>query len=254
MSLEGKIAVVTGASRGIGKAISLMLAREGADIACVATSEANARSTADEVLALGRRASALGARVEDGSQVKEMFARCEAELGPVDILVNNAGVAGPKPILEMSEAEWDHQLGVNAKGPFLCAQAAARQMSARGMPGVIINIGSIAGNNAFPNRIGYCASKAALHHMTRVMALEWAELGIRVNCIAPGYILTDIFKNLAAQGILDQKGLEGRIPQGKLGEVDDIARAAVYLAGEGAKYVTGSVLTVDGGWDAYGYL
>lgn len=254
MSLEGKIAVVTGASRGIGKAISLMLAREGADIACVATSEANARSTADEVLALGRRASALGARVENGAQVTELFASCEKQLGPVDILVNNAGVVGPKPILEMSEAEWDHQLGVNAKGPFLCAQAAARQMSARGMPGVIINIGSIAGNNAFPNRIGYCASKAALHHMTRVMALEWAELGIRVNCIAPGYILTDIFKNLAAQGILDQKGLEGRIPQGKLGEVDDIARAAVYLAGEGAKYVTGSVLTVDGGWDAYGYL
>lgn len=254
MSLEGKVAVVTGASRGIGKAISLMLAREGADIACVATSEANARSTADEVLALGRRASALGARVENGAQVTELFASCEKQLGPVDILVNNAGVVGPKPILEMSEAEWDHQLGVNAKGPFLCAQAAARQMSARGMPGVIINIGSIAGNNAFPNRIGYCASKAALHHMTRVMALEWAELGIRVNCIAPGYILTDIFKNLAAQGILDQKGLEGRIPQGKLGEVDDIARAAVYLAGEGAKYVTGSVLTVDGGWDAYGYL
>lgn len=254
MSLEGKIAVVTGASRGIGKAISLMLAREGADIACVATSEANARPTADEVLALGRRASALGARVENGAQVTELFASCEKQLGPVDILVNNAGVVGPKPILEMSEAEWDHQLGVNAKGPFLCAQAAARQMSARGMPGVIINIGSIAGNNAFPNRIGYCASKAALHHMTRVMALEWAELGIRVNCIAPGYILTDIFKNLAAQGILDQKGLEGRIPQGKLGEVDDIARAAVYLAGEGAKYVTGSVLTVDGGWDAYGYL
>lgn len=254
MSLEGKIAVVTGASRGIGKAISLMLAREGADIACVATSEANARSTADEVLALGRRASALGARVENGAQVTELFASCEKQLGPVDILVNNAGVVGPKPILEMSEAEWDHQLGVNAKGPFLCAQAAARQMRARGMPGVIINIGSIAGNNAFPNRIGYCASKAALHHMTRVMALEWAELGIRVNCIAPGYILTDIFKNLAAQGILDQKGLEGRIPQGKLGEVDDIARAAVYLAGEGAKYVTGSVLTVDGGWDAYGYV
>ena len=254
MNLEGKIAVVTGASRGIGKAISLMLAQEGAHIACVATTEGNARPTADEVLALGRRAVAIGARVEDSAQVMDLFDKCQAELGPVDILINNAGVVGPKPILEMSEAEWDHQLGVNAKGPFLCAQAAARQMSGHGKPGVIINIGSIAGTNAFPNRIGYCASKAALNHMTRVMALEWASLGIRVNCIAPGYVLTDIFKNLAAQGVLDQQAMEGRIPQGRLGEVDDIARAAVYLAGEGAKYVTGSVLTVDGGWDAYGYI
>lgn len=254
MSLEGKIAVVTGASRGIGKAISLMFAREGADIACVATSEANARGTRDEIVALGRRALAIGARVESGAQVTSLFEQVEAGLGPLDILVNNAGVVGPKPILEMSEAEWDHQLGVNAKGPFLCAQAAARQMSAHGKPGCIINIGSIAGNNAFPNRIGYCASKAALNHMTRVMALEWAALEIRVNCIAPGYIFTDIFKKLAAQGILDQKALESRIPQRRLGEVDDIARAAVYLAEEGAKYVTGSVLAVDGGWDAYGYI
>ena len=127
-------------------------------------------------------------------------------------------------------------------------------MNAKGKPGCIINIGSIAGENAFPNRVSYCASKAALHHMTRVMALEWASLGIRVNCIAPGYIMTDIVKNLAAQGIIDQKGLEERIPQHQLGDVDDIARAAVYLAGEGAKYVTGTVLTVDGGWDAYGYI
>lgn len=254
MSLEGKIAVVTGASRGIGKAISLMFAREGADIACVATSEANAEGTRDEIRGLGRRALAIGARVEESAQVASLFEQVQSGLGPLDILVNNAGVVGPKPILEMSEADWDHQLGVNAKGPFLCAQAAARQMSAQGKPGCIINISSIAGTNAFPNRIGYCASKAALNHMTRVMALEWAELGIRVNCIAPGYILTDIFKNLAAQGILDQKAMEGRIPQRKLGEVDDIARAAVYLAEDGAKYVTGSVLSVDGGWDAYGYI
>ena len=102
-------------------------------------------------------------------------------LAPSDSLsfINNAGVVGPKPILEMSEAEWDHQLGVNAKGPFLCAQAAVRQMQAEGKSGNVINIGSIAGDNAFPNRVGYCASKAALHHMTRVMAVEWASLGVR---------------------------------------------------------------------------
>ena len=254
MSLRGKIAVVTGASRGIGKAISLAFAREGADVACVATTEDNARQTAREVQDIGGRALAVGARVEQGAQVKALFGSVLAELGAVDILINNAGVVGPKPILEMSEAEWDHQLGVNAKGPFLCAQAAVRQMQAEGKPGNVINIGSIAGENAFPNRVGYCASKAALHHMTRVMAVEWASLGVRVNCIAPGYILTDIFKNLAAQGILDQQAMEGRIPQRKLGDVEDIARAAVYLAGDGAKYVTGSVLTVDGGWNAYGYI
>ncbi len=254
MSLAEKVAIVTGASRGIGKAISLALAAEGAAVACVATTEENARPTAAEIEGTGRRALALGARVERAEEVEALFGRVAAELGVVDILVNNAGVVGPKPILEMSEEEWDHQLGVNAKGPFLCARAAALQMQARGAGGSVINIGSIAGNNAFPNRIGYCASKAALHHMTRVMALEWAQLGIRVNCIAPGYILTDIFRKLAAQGVLDQQAMENRIPLRRLGEVEDIAQAAVYLAGEQAKYVTGSVLTVDGGWDAYGYI
>ncbi|MCZ6558924.1 MAG: glucose 1-dehydrogenase [SAR324 cluster bacterium] len=254
MSLADKVTVVTGASRGIGKAISLAFAAEGAAVACVATSEENARGTVEEIMAAGGRALALGARVERSAEVLALFDRVRTELGGVDILINNAGVVGPVPVLEMSEEEWDRQLGVNAKGPFLCSQAAARMMQSQGREGCVINIGSIAGENAFPHRIGYCASKAALHHMTRVMALEWAPLGIRVNCIAPGYILPDIFKQLAAQGILDQSAMEKRIPQGRLGEVEDIAQAAIYLAGAQAKYVTGTVLTVDGGWDAYGYL
>ena len=254
MELEGKVALVTGASRGIGREIALTFARAGADVACAATSAANAESTVKEIEELGRRAVALGGRVEDPAQVTALFEEAEARLAPLSILVNNAGLSRPKPILEMTGEDWDAHFGPNAKGPFLCSREAALRFKARGAGGTIINIGSIAGENAFPLRLGYCTSKAALHHMTRVMAIEWASLDIRVNAIAPGYIETDIVRTLAAEGLLDRDALEGRIPQRRLGNVNDIAQAAVYLASDAARYVTGSVLTVDGGWSAYGFV
>ncbi|HKI97554.1 MAG TPA: 3-oxoacyl-ACP reductase family protein [bacterium] len=253
MTLAGKIALVTGASRGIGADVALALAEAGADVVCAATSVANAEPVAERVRTLGRRALALAARVEDAAEVAALFERAEAELGPVHLLVNNAGIAQPKPILEMDEAIWDRVVDINLKGVFLCAQRAARTMRDQG-GGVIVNIGSIAGENAFPNRANYCASKAAVHHLTRVMAIEWAALGIRVNCVAPGYIRTEMIDELAQRGILDTAKLEGRVPQRRLGMGRDIADAVLYLAGEGAQYVTGTVLTVDGGWDAYGYV
>ena len=254
MVLEGKVALVTGASRGIGREIALAFARAGADVVCAASSAANAENTAKEIEGLGRRAVALGARVEDAAQVAALFEEAENRLAPLSILVNNAGVSRPKPILEMTEADWDAHFGPNSKGVFLCAREAALRFKARGVGGTIVNIGSIAGENAFPLRLAYCSSKAAVHHMTRVMAIEWASLDIRVNAIAPGYIETDIVRTLAAQGLLDRNALEGRIPQRRLGDVSDIAQAAVYLASDAARYVTGSILTVDGGWSAYGFV
>jgi NAD(P)-dependent dehydrogenase (short-subunit alcohol dehydrogenase family) len=254
MSCAGRVAVVTGAGRGIGAAIALALAGRGADVACLATTTARAEATAAEVRALGQKAIAVGCRVEDSAQIDRAFDQVRAELGTVDILVNNAGFSSPKPILEMSESDWDSHMAVNAKAVFLCAQAAARQMRAAGRGGSIVNVGSIAGANAFPNRLAYCSSKAAVHHATRVMAIEWAELGIRVNCVAPGYVLTEMIQGLVDQDIVDADALRGRTPQRRLGTPEQVAAVVAFLAAEDAEFVTGSVVMADGGWDAYGFV
>ena len=249
----GKTALVTGASRGLGHDIALELARRGAKVACVATEAKNAAEIVAEITKAGGTARPYGARVQEGAQVDALFDAVEKELGTVDILVNNAGIARPKPILEMDENDYDAVMDINARGVFLCSKRAALKMR-EGGGGAIIHIGSIAGLNAFPNRLNYCASKAAVHHMARVMAIEWAPLGIRVNCVAPGYIRTPLLENLMAQGIVDEAALSGRVPQKKLGQPMDIAQAVCFLAGSESQYITGSVLTVDGGWDAYGFI
>ena len=247
-----KIAVVTGASRGIGKAIALELADAGARVACLATRAENAADAVAEIKSRGGVALALGCRVEVGAEVTAAFARLEVEWGAVDILVNNAGVTHPQLTLDMTEENWDLHMNVNAKSIFLCSQAAARQMRAHG-GGCIINIGSILGRNAFPATLGYCASKAAVDHMTRVMAIEWARYGIRVNCIAPGYVRTELIDRLAAEGKLTLRDLEKRTPQRRLGSGADIAKAVRYVASDDAGFMTGEVLVIDGGWTAFGY-
>lgn len=252
--LEGRIALVTGASRGLGRDISVALAQAGAAVVCVARSFERAEKTAASIRETGARALAVAAHVEQAPLVEEMFAATEAALGPVDILVNNVGVARRKPVLEMTEADWDEHFDVNAKTVFLCSRRAARSMIARGSGGAIINISSIAGQNAFPQRLGYCGSKAAVDHMTRVMATEWAKSGIRVNAIAPGFIFTEAIQRFGEKGVLDIEAIERRTPVGHLGTGADVAAAAVYLASDAARFVTGSILTVDGGWTAYGYL
>jgi NAD(P)-dependent dehydrogenase (short-subunit alcohol dehydrogenase family) len=253
MRLAGKVALVTGASRGIGKAIALALAQAGADVACAATIAGNASETVDEILKLGRKSLAVGARIEEAAQVTAMVHKVSEGLGTIDILVNNAGISSPKPILDMTEADWDQTMDINAKSVFLCSQAVARRLRDTQRPGAILNIGSIAGTNAFPRRLTYCSSKAALQQMTKVMAIEWASLGIRVNCLAPGYIHSDITAGLSQRGLLDLGALRRRIPQGDLGKAEDIAAATVFMVSDDACYMTGSTLTVDGGWLAYGF-
>lgn len=254
MSLHGKVVLVTGASRGIGREIALAFAHAGADVACAATTEDNARQTVDPIVRLGRRAIAVGGRVEEAAAVEAMVERTTQELGPIDILVNNAGQPLVKPVVNMEESDWDALMDTHAKGTFLCARAVARQLLARKAPGVILNIGSIGGINAFPLRLAYCAAKAAIHQMTKVMAIEWAKDNIRVNCIAPGYIRSDLTEGLAERGLLDLGKLRGRIPSGELGTGQDVAHAAVFLAGDEARYITGALLAVDGGWLAYGFV
>ena len=249
---DHKLAVVTGASRGLGKAIALELAKEGASVACVATCTENAAGVVDAITQTGGRARAYGCHVEKAVEVTATFAAIAADLGPVQIMVNNAGISQPQLTLEMTEENWDLHMDINAKSIFLCSQAAARQMKDNG-GGVIVNIGSILGRNAFPATLGYCTSKAATDHMTRVMAIEWARLGIRVNCIAPGYVQTDLIDVLAADGKLSVRDLERRTPMRRLGTAREIARAVVYVASDDAAFMTGEVLVIDGGWSAFGY-
>ncbi len=254
MRFQHRIALVTGASRGIGRDIALALAREGADVAVTATTPEGAADTAAAIRALGRRALALACRVERATEVTATFAAILDGLGPVDVLVNNAGVSSPVPLLEMSEENWDLHMDTNAKSVFLCSQAAVRQMRDTGRGGNIVNIGSIVGQNAIPQTLGYCASKAAVDHMTRVLAIELARHRIRVNCIAPGYIRTELIDGLVRDGKLTLDVLERRTPQRRLGSGEDVARAVLYVASEDAAFMTGQVVTIDGGWTAYGYL
>jgi NAD(P)-dependent dehydrogenase (short-subunit alcohol dehydrogenase family) len=249
---NNKVAIVTGASRGLGQAIALELAEAGARVVCMATRAENARDVVAQIRKNGGDAMALGCRVEIGTEVTTAFSQVQDTFGPAAILVNNAGVTHPELTLEMTEENWDLHMNVNAKSIFLCSQAAARQMKAHG-GGCIVNIGSILGRNAFPATLGYCASKAAVDHMTRVMAIEWARYGIRVNCVAPGYVRTDLIERLAAEGKLTLKDLERRTPQRRLGSGADIAKAVRYVASEDAGFMTGEVLVIDGGWTAFGY-
>lgn len=254
MRFPDRIALVTGASRGIGRDIALALAREGADVAVTATSAGGAADTAAAIRALGRRAVALACRVESATEVTATFAAVREALGPVDLLVNNAGISAPVPLLDMTEENWDRHMDVNAKSVFLCSQAAVRHMRDAGRGGSIVNIGSIVGQNAIPQTLGYCASKAAVDHMTRVLAIELARHRIRVNCVAPGYIRTELIDGLVSAGKLSLDALERRTPQRRLGSGDDVARAVCYVASEDAAFMTGQVVTVDGGWTAYGYM
>ena len=253
MKLAGKTAMVTGASRGLGKASAIKMAQAGADVVCVARKKESCADTVKEIEALGRRAVAVGADVGLQDQVEALFAEAD-DFGPLDILFNNAGFARPVSVLDMTEADWDDQVDTNTKSVFLCSQQAARRMKARGKGGCIVSNGSIAGFNGFPKRLAYCASKAAVHHMTRVMAVEFAEFGVRVNCVAPGYIYTTNFPWLIEQGLLDMDKLKARIPMGDAGQDTDIGDAVVWLSSEESRYVTGAVLNVDGGYLAYGFL
>ena len=254
MKLLGKVAIVTGASRGLGRAIAEELAAAGADVACLATLAANAQDTAAVAIKHGRRAMALGCRVERAEEVAAAFAEVHATLGPVDLLVNNAGISQPMPLLSMTEENWDLHMDVNVKSVFLCAQAAARQMKEAGRGGGIINIGSILGQNAAPQTLGYCTSKAAVDHLTRVLAIELAKYRIRVNCIAPGYVKTDLIETLVQEGKMTYEAMEKRTPLRRLGTGAEIGKAVVYVASDDAAFMTGHVMVLDGGWTAYGYL
>lgn len=241
--LANKIAVVTGAGRGIGRAIALQFATAGADVVCVSRTVENSEKVAGEVRALGRKAWAVAVDVSDSSAVTAAAEKILADAGRVDILVNNAGVTRDGLLMRMSDADWDLVLNTNLKGAFLFTKAFTRAF-VKQRSGRIINLASVIGLIGNAGQANYAASKAGLIGFTQSVARELAGRGITCNAIAPGFIETDMTAALNE----DMKSeLLKKIPLGSLGQADDIAGAALYLASPAARYVTGQVLTVDGG-------
>ncbi len=241
--LAGQIAVVTGAGRGIGRAIALALAAAGADIACVSRTPANSEKVAEEVRALGRKGWAYAVDVADASAVSAAAEKILSDCGKVDILVNNAGVTRDGLLMRMSEADWDTVVDTNLKGAFLFTKAFSRPLIKQ-RSGRIINVASVIGLIGNAGQANYAASKAGLIGFSKSVARELASRGITVNVLAPGFVETDMTAGLNEE--LRAQLLKS-IPLNRFGQVDDIAQAALFLAGSGARYVTGQVLTVDGG-------
>lgn len=241
--LANQIAVVTGAGRGIGRAIALAFAGAGADVVCVSRRAENAEKVAGEVRAAGRRAWAHAVDVAQGAEVAAAAEKILTEPGRVDVLVNNAGVTRDGLLLRMSQADWDAVLATNLGGAFAFTKAFARGMLKQ-RSGRIINIASVIGLMGNAGQSNYAASKAGLIGFTKSVAREFASRGLTANAIAPGFIETDMTAALDAEV---REGLLERIPLKRFGAAEDIARAALFLAGPGGRYITGQVLTVDGG-------
>ena len=241
--LANQIAVVTGAGRGIGRAIALKFAAEGADIVCVSRTAENSGKVANEVRALGRKAWAHAVDVAESRAVAEAGEKILAETGRVDILVNNTGITRDGLLVRMSEQDWDTVLDTNLKGAFLFTKAFARAFIKR-RSGRVINISSVTGLIGNAGQCNYAASKAALIGFTKSVARELASRGITVNALAPGFVETDMTAALSEEV---RRELLHKIPLNAFGQPDDIANAALFLASPAARYITGQVITVDGG-------
>ena len=242
--LSGRVALVTGASRGLGQAIAFGLARAGADIAAVGT--AGCEDTVAQVQALGRRAVSLSADLSSIAPIAGLVEAAEQALGEINILVNNAGTIRRADAVDFSEADWDAVIDVNLKSAFFLAQACGRRMLAAG-GGKIINIASMLSFQGGVRVPSYTASKSGLAGITRLLANEWGGRGVNVNAIAPGYMRTDNTAALQRDETRNRQILE-RIPAGRWGEPDDLSGAAVFLASAASDYVHGAILPVDGGW------
>jgi len=244
-SLKGRVALVTGASRGIGRSIALALGAAGADVACCARSEAQVAATAGEVRERGGRAEGFRLDVTQSAEIERVVRNVETALGAVDVLVNNAGITLEKKSVEVTDAEWERVLATNLTAMFRLARAVAPGMIARGR-GKIINIGSMYGRLGVPRYAAYCASKAAAEALTRSLGAEWARHGIQVNCLAPGYMNTDIPRAAMA----DEKTRAlflSKVPARRIGEPDEAGPLAVYLASSASDFMTGQTVRLDGG-------
>jgi 3-oxoacyl-[acyl-carrier protein] reductase len=251
MRLGDRVAVITGSSMGIGEAIAWAYAREGARIVVNSRSPERGERVARALREEGHDAIAIAGDVREKSTADRLAAAAQQKWNRLDVLVNNAGTSMIGPSEALPEEGWRLTIDTNLTGAFLCAQAAARVMIPQ-RRGVIVNISSILGEVGLPKRAAYCASKHGLIGLTKVLAAEWARHGIRVVSIDPAYIKTPMDERDQVSGDYSNADIERRTPAGRFGTAEEIARVAAFLASDDASYVTGSCVTVDGGWVAYG--
>ncbi len=243
MDLEGSVALITGGAQGIGKVTALLLGSKGADVAVSDINIAGALETAKEIEGLGRKGFALEGDVSNPADADRIVAKTVEHLGGIDILVNNAGITRDRLLLRMTEEDWDAVLNVNLKGTFNCTKAAVKYMIKR-KRGKIVNIASVVGEMGNAGQANYAASKAGIIGLTKAIAREYAQRGINVNAIAPGYVETPMTEALAEKV---KEELRGQIPMARLGTPQDIANAVYFLVSDVSSYITGQVLNVNGG-------
>ncbi len=247
------VAVITGAAGGIGKGCAVQLAADGYAVVIADLREDAARAAADELAAQGRPALAVHVDITDPEACAEMIARAVEAFGRVDALVNSAGISKPEPSLDVSPASWRRMIEVQLNGVFFASQAVGRQMVKQGWGGCIVNISSINAEAAFPMRTAYSCAKAGVNMMTKTLAIEWAQYGIRVNAVGPCHTETEMTAENIRRGAVNVDVLRKRIPLGRLAKVEDVANAVSFLCSAKAAFITGHALYVDGGYLAFGY-
>lgn len=249
-----KVVIVTGGGSGIGRAASHLLAAEGWTVAAADLNAAGARETAEQIRASGGQAAPFEVDIANADSCGQMVDQVVVAFGRADALVNSAGISRPGDSLDYPQAEWERMVDVQLNGAFFSAQAVGRQLVKQTSGGAIVFISSTNAEAAFPRRAAYCAAKAGVAMLTKVLAVEWAAHRIRVNAVGPAYVETEMTRRNIEAGNISRTAIEQRIPLGRLAQPGDVADAVSFLLSDRASFITGQSLYVDGGWLAYGYL
>jgi 3-oxoacyl-[acyl-carrier protein] reductase len=250
--MDGRTAIVTGSSGGIGKAIAERFAEEGANVVTNSRSEERAEAAAADIRDAGGSAVGAAADVSDYDAVEGLVEAAVEEFGDLDVFVNNAGHSITGPSEDLDPADWRSVLEVDLTGVYFGCRAAGRQFIEQGNGGAIVNVSSMMGHQGLHERAAYCAAKAGVDNLTRTLAVEWAEHGVYVNSLAPGYILTELVEQTMETADYDREDIQNRTPLGRFGTLEEMAECALFLASRN-NFVTGEVLTADGGWSAFAW-